>query len=155
MESGRSRSVGKGGQIQLWCRSQTSNPPVIIIWKENSVPIPSEYITVTSTAGDFFGTQVHSQVVLPAKKSRNGNIVTCLYEFDLALVVDQSQQFVINITGNYILSLLMAFLCPWLCLVMSMVKYHGYVHGYVHGYAHGYVWLCPLGLPVHTQKGFT
>ena len=101
LEVGSNNAVPEGGILTLECMSMTSNPAVIISWTEGSTPILSQYITVTPHSGKFYGTQIHSQVILSAEKNRNGRIVTCTAEFDGVVLEELSRQFVLNVTCKY------------------------------------------------------
>ena len=101
-ESSPNKPQPEGGKISLWCRSQTSNPPVTILWEENGIPIPSDRIEVITSEGDFHGTKVQSTVILPAEKSKNEHVVTCTPELNGMLLENQSKHYMLNVTCKYL-----------------------------------------------------
>ena len=92
-------AIAEGGEIKLWCMSETSHPAVIMHWKEDdSLIAPHQNMC---TDGGFHGSVVYSEVILSALKIRNGNIVSCTPEFDGELLEELSHQFVLNVTSEY------------------------------------------------------
>ena len=98
IESGNNGAVAEGGQIRLWCKFHSSNPAVTPLWKENGNSISSSTKHSVST---FYGTEVLSLIALPAERHRNGVVIKCIPEFDLDMLVDQTQEFLLNITCKW------------------------------------------------------
>ena len=98
VELGSNGAVPVGGRVELCCRSQASDPPVVIVWLEDGSPMVSYNITTDYIKGDFPGTKVQSKVVIPAERRRNGREVSCKPWFDGELLEDLSQQLALNVT---------------------------------------------------------
>ena len=98
VESGSSGVVAEGGQIILWCMSETSNPPVTILWEEDGKPIRSHHDAPTHMKGAFHGTLVRSEVILSADRYRHGHVITCTPAFEGFKLEELSQQFTLNVT---------------------------------------------------------
>ena len=101
VETSSNSAVREGSTITLWCESPSSNPQVTMQWTENGDMVSSDQVTESSSPGLFSGSQVHSQVVLHAEKSRNGNIVTCTPQYEGVLMTELSQRFELNVTCEY------------------------------------------------------
>ena len=98
IEAGSNEPVAEGGRIQLWCRSQASNPPAAVLWMENGKPISSKHITNSSMKGDFNGIKVRSDMDLSVERSSNGRVVSCTPQFNGFMLKNQAKEFVLNVT---------------------------------------------------------
>ena len=101
VEFGSNVPVAEGGQIRLWCKSKSSNPAVTILWGEDGNNISFNKTKNNYFNGDFNGTHVHSQLVLPALRTRNGHVVTCTPWVDGVVLEELTKQFVLNVTCKY------------------------------------------------------
>ena len=81
--------------------SQSSNPPVTILWREAGILISPHYITTTSFDGNHHGTKVLSSVIIPADKPRCGSVITCTPVLEGHFLEGLAKDFPLNITCKY------------------------------------------------------